>query len=525
MKKMVAKLSFSSVLVAVMAALILTNTGCNIRERRVARTQRAINAVTSMIDRTQRLMGEGKYDEALAMVEEKIADREYRFQMHRILEQKVVILIAQGNTSEAVSTIATLWKPRPELALSLSERLYWHLKESDKHEEGIAWAKGLLSSIPRITPQMRSQISGWIINLAAASDDLASARMAVDQIATHVKPPEQAASSLQSNLDHLISLKKGEMLKELLDHITVNYQTTPFKRAVVNVRLNSVIATKDWLNFHDAFVAIVAELPDEQLLPSIRHCFATLRNNKQYALMEKSSKTVAFEAANKTNSANLAARHWIECIFNTKRTTLPESLNSLLECGIAPCEIGSLFDHYFYSTIENTNLVSRLCTVGEAILTKCSDTNIVNDVKLKLLDGSFITENYDLSVQMLEAGIPGKDQHWHDMALPKVKAHRALAHNDPREAVNCFRTYMEHWAASDQQEEYDPTTGVAYSKEWILGRNAKRISEILKTIPDAEAAAKALEEARGYFRTAISKVENDPEAERLLKEETADLGL
>ena len=162
--------------------------------------------------------------------------------------------------------------------------------------------------------------------------------------------------------------------------------------------------------------------------------------------------------------------------------------------------------------------------MGERILDVCQDENTVNNIKVKILDGAFIVENYDLAVQMLEKGIPGKDKMWHDMSLPKVKAHRALARNQPREAVQNFRAFMDCWLRSDQEEEYDPTSGIAYSREWILGRNANRIATILESIPDAAEAQKAREEARAYFRVAIQKAAPDAEATRLLREETKDMG-
>jgi len=84
---------------------------------------------------------------------------------------------------------------------------------------------------------------------------------------------------------------------------------------------------------------------------------------------------------------------------------------------------------------------------------------------------------------------------------------------------------MNAWIASKQEEEFDPTTGIAYSREWILGRNAHRIAGILDSIPDKEEADKARAEAKDYFKEALKKAAKDPEALKLLKEETKDMGL
>jgi hypothetical protein len=237
-------------------------------------------------------------------------------------------------------------------------------------------------------------------------------------------------------------------------------------------------------------------------------------------LVEQASKKMVFNAIGKTNAVNYAARVWVDTGVAANPRVLPERLDALLTAQISPVQVGNLFDRYFYEMAEQLTIIRALCTVGERILASCSDENTVNSIKVKILDGAFITENYDLAVSMLEKGIPGKDKAWHDMSLPKVKAHRAMAKNQPREAVSFFRAFMNAWLDSDQEEEFDPTSGIAYSREWILGRNAKRIAGILDTIPDKAEADKARAEAKGYFKTALKKAANDPAALKLLQEET-----
>jgi hypothetical protein len=200
-------------------------------------------------------------------------------------------------------------------------------------------------------------------------------------------------------------------------------------------------------------------------------------------------------------------------------------LEALLNAHVSPVQVGNLFDRYFYEMVNDLDVIRSLCALGERILSVCKDENTVNNVKVKILDGAFLVENYDLAVQMLEQGIPGKDKTWHEMSIPKVKAHRAMAQKNPREAVKCFREFMNAWVTSNQEEEYDPTSGIAYSREWILGRNANRIAKILDSIPDKAEADKARAEAKEYFKVAVEKAKADAEATRLIKEETKDMGL
>jgi ABC-type nitrate/sulfonate/bicarbonate transport system substrate-binding protein len=175
--------------------------------------------------------------------------------------------------------------------------------------------------------------------------------------------------------------------------------------------------------------------------------------------------------------------------------------------------------------IDSAEIVKQLCAVGAKILVCCKDESIIQSVKLKMLDGAFVAENYDLAVEMLEKGIPGKDQEWHALTIPKVKAHRALAKNKPLEAIDHFRQFMTEWKNAKKTEEFDPSTGIAYSREWILGRNALRIAKIYATIPDAEKQKETLVEANEYFKVALTKVEKNSEELKALTKEIKEAGL
>jgi predicted negative regulator of RcsB-dependent stress response len=56
----------------------------------------------------------------------------------------------------------------------------------------------------------------------------------------------------------------------------------------------------------------------------------------------------------------------------------------------------------------------------------------------------------------------------------------------------------------------------------ILGRNAKRIGDILIKIPDEVSAKKAFAEARDYYGKALAS-EKDPEVIKLINQEMAEV--
>ena len=255
----------------------------------------------------------------------------------------------------------------------------------------------------------------------------------------------------------------------------------------------------------------------------MRFVFVSLQKAKKNELLKECAKLGISAATGKQKSIDYAARKWSETLFAENKKNLPGSLKDLQATSASPNQIASIFDRFFYEVANDKKMIKELCVIGTDLINKCSDENIANSLKVKILDGAFIIEDYDLAVSMLEKGIPGKDAAWHAMSLPKVKAHRAQAQNKPREAVKYYREFMDCWKTSEKEEEFDPTSGIAYSKEWILARNATRVAKILDSIPDKAEADKTREEAKRYFKVAIEKAKEDEAALKLVTEEAAKL--
>ncbi|MDR2849764.1 MAG: hypothetical protein LBW77_04375 [Verrucomicrobiota bacterium] len=367
-------------------------------------------------------------------------------------------------------------------------------------------------------PFARASLAG-IILAGASLSLLPGCRPSAEKAAAREAQLNSEVEQTLAKAQALNTEGKGEAAVKLLDRALANRKYAARKPAFFSEKIRLLLAQDNLPAARDTFDACVAQLPDDPLLKLARSAFSALQKSGKTDLLDQVSKALAFSASGKTNSVNYAARVWTECGVSADKKALPERLSALLAGGVSPEQVGTLFDRYFYELTDQPDIIRSLCALGEKLLAVCRDKDTVNAVKVKVLDGAFITEDYDLAVAMLEKGIPGKDPAWHAMSIPKVKAHRALAKNQPREAAGFFRDFMNAWIASDQQEEFDPISGVAYSREWILGRNAKRIAGILDTIPDKAEADKARAEAAAYFKTALEKAASDPAALKLLKEE------
>lgn len=522
--KFIARIGFSWLALTVAAALLAS--GCKpSAEKIAAREEKITREVQGLLAQIQTLQGEGKFAGAIILIDKSLKTAKYSAHKAEFFSQKIDILLAQKNDTAASDLILATWKSDPQLARCVFDRLYNYYLQQNNHAAIHAWCIRLLELGTALPYDLRSQVLDWQLTASLAQNDTAAAQADLDAIMAQLKPAD-AIALVQPALVRLIDAGQHDLASGLTKHISEKKPSEPLYRDLtVTLALRCVLATSNWQTFPDAFQACVAQLPDDQLLKLMRTAIAALQKNSLKELVEQSCKQVVFNALDKTNTVNYSSRIWVESGVATDKKLLPERLDALLNAKVSPIQVGNLFDRYFYELVNNLDIIRSLCSIGERILTMCSDETTVNNIKVKVLDGAFIVEDFDLAVQMLEKGIPGKDKAWHDMSLPKVKAHRAMAQKKPREAVQYFRDFMNAWITSKQEEEYDPTSGIAYSREWILGRNANRIAGILDSIPDKAEADKARDEAKAYFKIALEKAKNDADAIKLLTEETKKMGL
>lgn len=505
---------------------LIVSTGCKpSAEKLAAREARISQEVEELLTKSQSLEADNRSSEALALVEQGLANSKYQNQKTLLFTRKVELMLTAGQEREARELILRSWKDSPDVARSVYDKVFTHYQLRNATADTLSWCSDLLALGTSLPADIRTQVLSRQLTLGLSLKDTGVVTSTVRAI-TEAIPVAEAIDMLQRAFNVLLDSGNHAFVADMLAQLESDALRAPeYQGMLSTLSLRCVIAAKDWDQAMPVFTKCVTQLPDAQLVKLSRVFFAALQKSGKAPLLEQASHLIVFTAPTKANAVNLASRVWVECGVSANKKAVNERLLALLDAKVSPVQVGNLFDRYFYDMVDDLAIVRGLCAVGEKILASCDDTNTVNSVKVKILDGAFITENYDLAVHMLEQGIPGKDKAWHDMSLPKVKAHRAMAQNKPREAVKYFRDFMNTWIASDQKEEFDPTSGIAYSRAWILGRNAKRIAGILDSIPDKAEADKARAEAKEFFKTALKNAENDTEALKLLKEETKDMGL
>ena len=134
------------------------------------------------------------------------------------------------------------------------------------------------------------------------------------------------------------------------------------------------------------------------------------------------------------------------------------------------------------------------------------------------MDGAVVLDDYELALQMLEDGFRSDEAEWHAMAVNKIKAHIALKEGRVEDAIARFRDFVKN-VESWESATTDPTTGIKYTREMTLGRNARRIGELYASIDKQAEAMAAFAEARGYLEEALAQVKPDSREHALIAAE------
>ena len=359
---------------------------------------------------------------------------------------------------------------------------------------------------------------------AVEAGDMQRAEKQITTIIKRVKNGEESIALLEPGFKVLLKNQKFDEARQLSDFLKIKAgQTEAYLNLASSIDIQCVIGAQRWDDVPSVFSACIEQLPDADLARLMRYVFSSLNNAGQSDLLSRSAESAITAAAGKQKSVDYAAAKWVEIEIKKDKSKLPAILRKLQSSAVRIDQIGSIFIDHFYVLAGDKTAVKELCAIGTDLIKQITNESVVNEMKVKMLDGAFIVEDYDLAVSMLEAGIPGKDETWHAMSIPKVKAHRAQAQNKPLEAIKYYREFMDCWTNSDKEMEVDPQTHISYSKEWILARNSRRIAELYEAIPDKAQADKARQEAKAYFATAIEKAQDDDAALQLVQKEAAEI--
>ncbi len=187
-------------------------------------------------------------------------------------------------------------------------------------------------------------------------------------------------------------------------------------------------------------------------------------------------------------------------------------VNEALDAGIPASDLHAEFNHGFHMIMmsKDSELQKRCLGVLDRFMAaKDLREGQLGALALLQLDGAFYCKDFKRACEVIEAGVPGYDEKWHEEILDKVKAHLALQEGRKDDAITLFRKHMarvEVWDTS----VINPENGAKMTKEAVLGFNEKRIGDIYAGMEGrSKDASAAYARARDWYQTALANLKPD----------------
>lgn len=442
---------------------------------------------------------------------------QYQGYRYRIFPAYIEFLLTAGQIDQAKKLVADAVSREPLIAVPALDLVYEYMVNAGGYVAPIEWLDEL-SLNENLPVMIKRRLWGWQIGAAMSQNDN-------DSI---IKLLIRAASDLdvKDNLnlfsyvfEPYFTAKQFENIERVLETL-INLEPKHVEHAQMAIAVRArLLATKgEWDALPDALSKADGVLTDAQYTTLLQQLNSLSRNANRYDVADVLCNQVIKNLPEDKKSIRvLAARFWAESAVITNQAALPSRIEVMLDSKLDPEDVSHIFQRHYYSIISNPDVLKAMCALGNKMLPQLKEKEASKSLQTMILDGAFILEDYDSAVSILESGIPDRDAEWHKMTLAKVKAHRAMKNNQPREAVEFFREFMGCVQNLKDEDTADPSTGVQHSKDMILGRNAKRIGDILAAIPDKDASTKAYAEARAYYDKALKTA--NKETQKIIEKE------
>jgi hypothetical protein len=473
------------------------------------RTERLLAACEAQIAR-------GESGAALVALSEAWRDPSYGPGRRAIFQRLLAGRIAANQSRVAVADYRTAVVGQPEWAmvgLDAVERAIAARREPPTFAE---WCEGLLSDALSLRAQRR--VWGSVLEAyrrdgrAEPLTELLGSRLG------RLSPP-LARRLADESLDGMLRANQFDLLATVLGGMAELGARDPDLGATVaayRVRLVAARASPD-----EAVACFANELPRLRGRSAEAYSVVAsgLRQTSATSLMER----LALHAVSNVPPAQAvfraAASDLVRLAVDGRRyEAVTPTLELLKRRGMAANDLAWQLSGALYPAMEHGSAAVRkdLLAFAEGLYASATEPSARVSVARLLLDGCFIAEDYDRALRLLEGGVTLQQEGWRAMTVVKVRAHRALARGESREAIGLFREFMAQVA---QDEEFtDPVSGARVSGRLIHGINAARIGGLWASLGETAKSADAYREAKANYGLALSQVAKGSVDERQIAE-------
>lgn len=505
--------NYAALLPFVIASVLLLGCGCG-REQAGdagAKGEPATEAqegeqqdiLSQLFYEAENLFANGSTNETLALLEGALDNQDYAQHRRQVFAMLIRILLYTEQVDAASERMINAYAAGDEIAGDAMGAVYFYHMERGDAAGAAAWTERVLAT-EGITDAVRRNMREWNL-MAHIQLGSADKIVAICDSLFMNAPGGDAIVILNRAIDMLFDRRQTDLVEKILAGASRTVTSDAGTRnLIMTTRLRLLAEQGKWDALAKIFPSAAETLPDAELLRAFRRVINAANQAKNGKVVDEMCSMVITNFAGKTSTAALAARQWADSAARNEPASLPDRLTALLNKDFPVNLVSGIFMRYFYDISDDQALVREMKDIGERIIPLLQDEDTKGSVMTMVLDSCFILEDYDSALAILRAGVHGYDAPWHEMAIAKVEAHKALAENRPVDAIKFFRAFMATVEVSKDGDAADPSTGVVHTREMILGRNAKRIGDIYRDlVKDPVQAASAYAEARAYYQKTL----------------------
>jgi len=491
-------------------------------DREAADAARERADAVAVLERAAELMAGGETNAALDAVTDALADPAYAEGRVPLVRYLVRAQLAAGRTAEAEQTLMhALTAEDGGGGGSLGMIFGYYLSRGDT-TQALRWARALQDAA--LPERYASTVLGMLLHATYAAGAVEDALALVPQ-AVAAGDDAQVKRILGGTLAEALAADDVAAAAAMLDAAEAEAgERAALGSFVAAWRIRLKAEQGAWEEADRLLRASADKLADRDL----RDCFAMVTRQAAADAPEDYVGSLAMflltQAEDKPLSRRAAAERWLrERDARGLVKATPDALAKLRELGLPARDVFGYARRWFYKVLgtDDQAAMQNMVAFVDALSAELEDERLRADARSMLMDGAFTLNDFARAATLVDQGIPGRDEAWHEMAANKIRAHLAQKEGPTDEAIERFRAFMDHVKTWDKAQ-VDPSTGLAHTREMTLGRNARRIAGLYASAGRTNEAAAAMEEAMAYYRATLEELEPGSAEYKLVKQEMDD---
>jgi tetratricopeptide (TPR) repeat protein len=468
--------------------------------------------------RTQQLYERGATNEVVQVLVEAMHDSRLANVRADVLRELLRAHLSMGDAASARKAYLAAAKDSKEIAVATFGIVEAHLRGAGLLDDLESWCEELLAQqLPQPIPE---QLYAQIATLARERGDVDGLLDAYGRCGAGL-PADAALRVLSQSIADTLNAGETGTVARAVEFLSQRFaQQSAFAPMIVETRVRLLLKQTRLDEAAETLLGALSSLPDTELSRASELTVLAAAAAGRRDLADRVCSAVLDAKPVDSQPFQTAGRRWV--LLARDAGELPEAHRRLAALNARLPRADSMLrlcSDLIYLVMDKGDAATKtgMLDLCDALRARAESDQDKAWAATLTLDACFMTESFGKALEVLTAGIPGRDASWHEMLIVKVKAHKALQDKKVEEAIGHFREFM-GLVGKSEEDMVDPSSNLRVPNESVLGLNAVRIGNLWASIGQTEKAQAAFEEARGYYRAAAGKAPAGSEERRQAEE-------